>query len=634
MFKILRNLYFFNNSEFRESLVVNYISEPNKHIEEYLDYYCDDSLNDYAVLINGSWGSGKTWFIKRIEDKLKKNGFKRIIYISLNGISKKDVIDDEIFCALHPILSHRATKFFGKIAVGLVKASTKIDLINGGEKDTSLSISIPNLDISSALKDGEKLILIFDDLERCQMPIAEILGYINYFVEHTNSKAIILGNENEIKRNDKDKKYNNEKEKLVGTTFAFHGDAENALLSFIEELPRSDVKHILKKKVDLIIEIYNLSNYRNIRTLKQTIREFVRFHDSDFFNSNDELFDLVLKYFLIFSLEQRNSGFYEEFLKFKNSNSDDDNSENKLTSNDFKLKYGLSEFNEYILNTNTWNNIIVNNIIEKEEIKNDFKNNYFVYKADKPEWYKLWHYGDLNNVEFDDAIKKAMDKIKDCTWKEFGEVIHVVAALIYFNKNNILSEEIEETKRLALNNIEKICLEKEINLLRKHNLNDTYDNWGGYSYLGYDIEEFKDFIIKAKEMIEDFMQNGNFKTEADALLELMSENVHQFAHKICVTNFGDSLFYNIPILRSIDEKCFSNKLTLLSSEEVKVILSALRRRYLNASSEIMDKIKVEKSWLISVLEDLESIALNKTGIEKFNLENLPIKQIKIIISQM
>lgn len=35
----------------------NYISEPNKHIEEYLDYYFDGKKDfQYAVLLNGAWG--------------------------------------------------------------------------------------------------------------------------------------------------------------------------------------------------------------------------------------------------------------------------------------------------------------------------------------------------------------------------------------------------------------------------------------------------------------------------------------------------------------------------------------------------------------------------------------------------
>ena len=53
----------------------NWISAPNKHIEEYLDYYFDGKKNfQYAVLLNGAWGSGKTWFVKKIFRKKGRSG--------------------------------------------------------------------------------------------------------------------------------------------------------------------------------------------------------------------------------------------------------------------------------------------------------------------------------------------------------------------------------------------------------------------------------------------------------------------------------------------------------------------------------------------------------------------------------
>lgn len=41
-------------------------------------------------------------------------------------------------------------------------------------------------------------VLCFDDLERANCDIADILGYINNFVEHDGVKVIIIGNEDEI----------------------------------------------------------------------------------------------------------------------------------------------------------------------------------------------------------------------------------------------------------------------------------------------------------------------------------------------------------------------------------------------------------------------------------------------------
>ena len=60
------------------------MSEKNQHIVNYLNWYIHSECENqnFAVLIKGGWGSGKTWFIKKfIEDydnELKKE-LERII---------------------------------------------------------------------------------------------------------------------------------------------------------------------------------------------------------------------------------------------------------------------------------------------------------------------------------------------------------------------------------------------------------------------------------------------------------------------------------------------------------------------------------------------------------------------------
>ena len=150
MFEILKNLNFIYNPNFKRLFMPTYISEPNKHIEEYLNYYCENELSNYAVLINGKWGVGKTWFISRLEEKLRGK-HKNIIYISLNGIAKKEAIDDEIFRFLHPFWTDKKVKFLGRVASGLVKATLKFDVDGDGKSDGSMNISIPSVHILKSL---------------------------------------------------------------------------------------------------------------------------------------------------------------------------------------------------------------------------------------------------------------------------------------------------------------------------------------------------------------------------------------------------------------------------------------------------------------------------------------------------
>lgn len=70
--------------------------KPNEHIETCLNEYCNNNRsagNNYALLINGKWGIGKTYLIQEYRRKNRKNteenkGKSYIAYTSVNGISK------------------------------------------------------------------------------------------------------------------------------------------------------------------------------------------------------------------------------------------------------------------------------------------------------------------------------------------------------------------------------------------------------------------------------------------------------------------------------------------------------------------------------------------------------------------
>ncbi|WP_298146190.1 P-loop NTPase fold protein [uncultured Acinetobacter sp.] len=156
----------------------NYISEPNQHIEEYLDYYFDGEKNfEYAVLLNGAWGSGKTWFVKKYLEK-KQDGKRKICYVSLNGIAKISMIDEAIFKSIHPILGSKGAKLVGQLGKGLLKATLKVDLDGDSKPDVSVNATLPSLNLPDYLQIDEKFILVFDDLERCELKKEEVLGYI------------------------------------------------------------------------------------------------------------------------------------------------------------------------------------------------------------------------------------------------------------------------------------------------------------------------------------------------------------------------------------------------------------------------------------------------------------------------
>lgn len=156
--------------------------------------YIEENIYNYVVMIDGDWGSGKTYFIKKklipkINVKYKD---KKIIYISLYGISLLPEIDKQLYMSKY-IDGDEKTFNVASFAMSLGFDYLKSKGIKLNEKNIRKMFG-------NLLSIGSNSILIFDDLERCKVPINDLLGYINQFVEHHNLKVIIVANEKEINK--------------------------------------------------------------------------------------------------------------------------------------------------------------------------------------------------------------------------------------------------------------------------------------------------------------------------------------------------------------------------------------------------------------------------------------------------
>ena len=283
-----------------------YIYEPNQHIQQYLDYYCElPQSPKFAILLKGKWGCGKTWFINQYREKLKTKG-KKSLYISLYGITNYSEIEDSLFKQLNPLLASKGMVIAGQVLKGLLKGTLKIDLDNDGQQDGMWNFSIPDIEILKKFEDSQFSLLIFDDLERCSINIENILGYINNFVDSQNLKVIIIANEDEINKDqDKQEKYNKTKEKLIGKTFDVFPGLSGALNITINQISNPKIKDFLTEKIDIIQELYTQAECKNLRILSQIVLDFQRIFEGlpEKAQNKSKLLEEVLELLIIFSIE-------------------------------------------------------------------------------------------------------------------------------------------------------------------------------------------------------------------------------------------------------------------------------------------------------------------------------------------
>ena len=168
-------------------------------VESILDYIRAD-YTDYAIMINGEWGSGKTYFwnnkIRNKIESMQVNGKKlTTIYMSLYGISNLEEISKKIFIETTQLMDKNLKKYMNYNEQTTIPeyAKTGLDMANffgvtqNGDK----------IDYEKFFSTDDK-VLCFDDLERANVDVIDILGYINNFVEHDHIKTIIICNEKEL----------------------------------------------------------------------------------------------------------------------------------------------------------------------------------------------------------------------------------------------------------------------------------------------------------------------------------------------------------------------------------------------------------------------------------------------------
>lgn len=472
--------------------------------------YIENKDNTYAVMIDGEWGSGKTYFIKnkvmKIYEKLHKKG-KRFIYVSTYGVVNSSDLDNKVYDAIIKEFLPRKFKNIYKIAE---KGFNSIyQIINVFKKLPNIpKNSIRNLIEIIQQQKGKEYILIFDDIERSDMPINELLGYINEFVEHKSMKVIIVANERELskkkiysnielkylvaednnlniptksnrnifdyyrnpqKQEEKEKTisieqmdervekifgedilYKQVKEKLVGMTIYYCPDLKEVLKQLIEnQIKNTRVKEYLQDKSKRIIGILENKNHINIRTLKFILYKLEKIFSIvlyiDLSKYENKLFD-ECKYQLL-------SYIVYKCIEYKEGNSTatwDGKSEFTYTGTELQ--------NEYIASFKFVDETIVNNCINREKIE-EVVTMYVKGKSEKSIDYDdpikvLEHYWELEDEKIQENIDLIINKLGRDGYdkKLYSKIILLIMRVVDIGFEKEL---INKIMNIMINNISK-----------------------------------------------------------------------------------------------------------------------------------------------------------------------------------
>lgn len=603
-------------------------------VESILDYIRAD-YTDYAVMINGEWGSGKTYFwnhkIRNKIESMQLNGKRyKTIYMSLYGISNLEEISKKIFIETTQLMDKNLKKYMdSKGQVNIPEyAKTGLDMANlfgvtqNGDK----------LDYSDFFATDDK-VLCFDDLERANVDVIDILGYINNFVEHDHIKTIIICNEKElstklkssnlemktfiatylldkegdlVKKTDKpmveriqdtieyvfDKAndYERIKEKLIGETFEYAPEFNyiiNGILMRYEKYP--ELIRFLRENTNLIISTFNKSGTRNLRILKHALNDFKKIFDmvnKSYPNTNHRVMQTMLIFTIAISFEIKAGKVTKD--KFININSNEeykailvssrvfmDNRQFYIKEFDnnyyynFKAEYRFFKFIEIYIRTR---------IFDMRVFKDNMEVIINTIDTDKLPAYKRLlteEYWKIADDQFNGIIEEIIEDVKNGKIKPI-EIVKIFAYFSYFIKRNLIDYDIKSIKTTFLNGINISSLTAEY----CDNVEEELDQIS-VEEVGTDMEEVVKYFNDVNEKLKDKM----YAEKAEEIFKNIPMKMEVFYDK-----FAKECM-NVPIFKYYDVFQMFQRISCASNEDIVTIKEMLADRAKKYTKEIEPEIK-------------------------------------------
>ncbi len=514
--------------------MINYLND--EEIMTILKKYINMAKTEYAILIDGDWGTGKTYFINNVFIKYLEQDNKAFSKVSLYGITKKKEIDNKI---TESILEKAHPKY-GKLLANTFNNIDSISSLINKAIPKSINEIVGTIDVKKLLcklQDVDNHIIIFDDLERCNLEINVILGYINEYIENKNNKVIIIANQKEISKSKKmnnlelkylavkpynkqiysqyekdfaqyastfgkvkntqddsieknildnrvlelfseDIMYKEIKEKVIGKEIYYLPNIEQISRELSRKLECKLSKTILDNNAKEIARKMNYENHNNVRTLKLVIEKFEEITNKleEYDIKTDNNYEKILTSILLYLLEA--------YIKKKK----EDEIYNWTGNAEYDLQYEQHKFRfiDDMILTERVDYESVNRCLKEysKEINSKIETN-----IDEPVYILKNHYFELEDDEIIKYIDEVYNKLKN---KEYNKVDYPKIVYVLLIIKNLGITELEISKCI---NLMKINL-KEIN--QEHTLQDDLF-YSGFNIQNAEIRKEYNQIIKELE---------------------------------------------------------------------------------------------------------------------------------------
>ncbi|MFS1519417.1 hypothetical protein V1503_23585 [Bacillus sp. SCS-151] len=614
--------------------------------------YLDRRNTKYGLFITGEAGCGKTYFWNSyVRSEILRRGL-RPIYISLYGLTTIEAISQSLY--FESIVKNKinmesreikytkqAFKFIWSVA----------ELFTGAGE-----VNVP-IDYQELITFGDGTVLCFDDFERSNINITELLGYINNFVEHDGIKTIIIGNEEEITEkisiNNKElkaisveinqlrdkkpfspselksniKRFFNEgreyqllKDKVIGKTIYFEPSSEIIINSIVAEYEAFDLSFykFLEKQKSLLLKYHNLSEKKNIKIINHFISDFRRVYSylskvSDDYKYIKDIGEMLFIPAFIIYYEYKVGNIERQTVRHLKSNIFFP-SVLALTNPDaifYKYFSNTEDQGPYII-SETFNNYIITDVFNIDNFSNEiigFEQNLMYkyeteYESPESSFKKLTMFWNLDEDEFRNTVSDVLSYVTEGKYQ-----VSVYPTLFYFFEYLKINNLIQTTIDVSIDNF--------INGLEKAFNNHLYD-------VGIIVNSISDInksneVKQLEEMVNEknhFLLNTVLESEINAAFLYFPKNIKLFKLQV----LGIAMQRQISFIDYISIEDFFEDLVRLKNSDLNEIKNTLEEIY---SRILVDYAKWNNKRLLLLLKKIDGyLNINKSGIKSFILRQL------------
>ena len=643
-------------------------------VESILDYVRSD-YTDYAIMINGEWGSGKTYFwnnkIKNKIESMQLNGKQyTTIYMSLYGISNLEEISKKIFIETTQLMDKNLKKYMNTNNQTTIPeyAKTGLDMANF----FGVTQNGDRVDYSDFFSTDDK-ILCFDDLERANVDVIDILGYINNFVEHDHIKTIIICNEKELSTKlkssnlemktfiatylldkqgdlsktiddkpmvekiqdkieyvfDKANDYERIKEKLIGETFEYAPEFNyiiNGLLMRYEN--NEGLIKFLRENTSMIISTFNKSGTRNLRILKHALNDFKRIFEmvnKYYPNTNNTVLQTMLIFTIAVSFEIKAGKVTKD--KFINIQDNEEYKSILVSSRVLLLdnrQFYIKEFdNNYYYNFKVeyrffkFIEIYVRTRIFNMKV---FKDNMEVIintvDTDKLPAYKRLlteEYWKINDEQFEGIIEEIIEDIKEGKIRLI-DIVKIFAYFSYFVKKRLIKYDMKTIKSIFFNGMNLASLTSEYCDNVEEELTQI-----SIGEVNQDIEDMLKHFYQLNVQLKDKM----YIEKAEEIFKCIPMRMEVFYERF------DKECMNVPILKYYEPFQMFQRISCASNEEI----VSIKEKLINRVKLHEQEIEPEIPNVIQLKSIIDDYTQNKDTTIKIVMLKEFSKALEYIISQ-